>query len=93
MAKAFRARRSNRSMGSTSSDDEEWEWMLSPRADDQFAQLDSETQERLVTKLNEVVSSEWRKRSKERRRVLRRRMIGIVDGIRACKFRRRHGGR
>lgn len=34
--------------------------MLSPRADDQFATLDDETQERIASKLDEVVSSEWR---------------------------------
>lgn len=34
--------------------------MLSPRARDQFEQLDEEVQERLVSKLDEVVSSEWR---------------------------------
>lgn len=46
-------------MGSTAND-EEWDWVLSPRADDQFAQLNDETQERIVSKLDEVVSSEWR---------------------------------
>lgn len=46
-------------MGSTASD-EEWDWGFSPRADDQFAQLDSESKQRLTSKLDEVVSSEWR---------------------------------
>lgn len=46
-------------MGSTASDDE-WDWKLSPRADDQFSQLDSETQQRIVSKLDEVVAAEWR---------------------------------
>jgi mRNA-degrading endonuclease RelE of RelBE toxin-antitoxin system len=46
-------------MGSTA-DDTEWEWHFSPRADDQFAQLNSETQERIISKLDEVVESEWR---------------------------------
>jgi mRNA interferase RelE/StbE len=46
-------------MGSTASDDE-WGWALSPRADDQFAQLDSESKQRVTSKLDEVVSSEWR---------------------------------
>lgn len=46
-------------MGSAASD-EGWDWLLSPRADDQFDQLDGQTQQRLVAKLDEVVSSEWR---------------------------------
>jgi len=46
-------------MGSTS-DGDGWDWRLSSRADDQFAQLDAETQERIVAKLDEVVGSEWR---------------------------------
>ncbi len=33
--------------------------MLSPRAHDQFGQLDEEIQERIISKLDEVVSSEW----------------------------------
>ncbi|QSG10323.1 Cytotoxic translational repressor of toxin-antitoxin stability system [Halapricum desulfuricans] len=44
-------------MGSTASDDE-WGWALSPRADDQFAQLDSESKQRVTSKLDEVVSPE-----------------------------------
>lgn len=48
-------------MGSTASDDDEaWDWVLSPRADDQFEQLDDEMRERIASKLDEVVSSEWR---------------------------------
>jgi mRNA interferase RelE/StbE len=48
-------------MGSTeSNDDEEWDWVLSPRAHDQFGQLDEVVQERIISKLDEVVSSEWR---------------------------------
>lgn len=47
-------------MDSTASDDEEWDWVLSPRADDQFAQLSDDQQERIVSKLDDVVSSEWR---------------------------------
>jgi mRNA interferase RelE/StbE len=49
-------------MGSTGNDDtdELWDWVLSPRADDQFAQLDDETQDRIASKLDDVVSSEWR---------------------------------
>lgn len=46
-------------MGSND-DEEEWDWILSPRADTQFEQLDAETQQRIVSKLDEVVSSEWR---------------------------------
>ncbi|WP_254838633.1 type II toxin-antitoxin system RelE family toxin [Natronomonas marina] len=46
-------------MGSTAND-EEWDWAFSPRADDQFAQLDSESKQRITSKLDEVVSSEWR---------------------------------
>ncbi len=46
-------------MASTSEGDD-WDWRLSPRADDQFAQLDPDTQDRIVPKLDEVVCSEWR---------------------------------
>jgi mRNA-degrading endonuclease RelE of RelBE toxin-antitoxin system len=46
-------------MGSTASDDD-WDWSLSPRAENQFAQLEPDTQERIVSKLDDVVSSEWR---------------------------------
>ncbi|MEF8894450.1 type II toxin-antitoxin system RelE family toxin [Halodesulfurarchaeum sp.] len=42
----------------TSEDD--WDWAFSPRAEDQFAQLGDDTQERIMDKLDEVVSSEWR---------------------------------
>jgi len=47
-------------MDSTENNDEIWGWVLSPRADDQFEQLDDETKERISSKLDEVVSSEWR---------------------------------
>lgn len=40
--------------------EDEWDWELSPRADDQFARLDRSAQERIVSKLDEVVTSEWR---------------------------------
>jgi len=40
--------------------DEGWEWRFSTRADDQFARLDAQTQQRIVSKLDEVVTSEWR---------------------------------
>ena len=45
-------------MGSAASDG--WDWEFSPRADDQFARLEPDVQERIVSKLDEVVSSEWR---------------------------------
>lgn len=57
--RAARATRSKQRMGSTTSEDE-WDWVFSPRAEDQFSQLDPETQERIISKLDEVVSSEWR---------------------------------
>ncbi|MBX0325203.1 type II toxin-antitoxin system RelE/ParE family toxin [Halomicroarcula sp. F13] len=40
--------------------DEGWDWEFSPRAETQFAQLDSDTQQRIIDKLDDVVSSEWR---------------------------------
>lgn len=40
--------------------DDGWDWEFSPRAQDQFAQLDSETQQRIIDKLDDVVTSEWR---------------------------------
>jgi mRNA-degrading endonuclease RelE of RelBE toxin-antitoxin system len=46
-------------MGPTPSDDE-WDWAFSQRAESQFAQLDSETQQRIIDKLDEVVTSDWR---------------------------------
>ena len=46
-------------MGQTPSDDS-WGWEFSPRAEDQIAQLDAEQQQRIIDKLEEVVSSEWR---------------------------------
>lgn len=45
-------------MDSAGSDD--WDWSFSPRADGQFASLEPEVQERIVSKLDEVVNSEWR---------------------------------
>jgi mRNA-degrading endonuclease RelE of RelBE toxin-antitoxin system len=45
-------------MDSTASD--EWDWKLSPRADDQFSQLSSDAQQRIGSKLDDIVSSEWR---------------------------------
>ena len=46
-------------MDSTGSDDE-WDWTFSPRADGQFEQLDGTSQKRIVSKLDEVVTSERR---------------------------------
>lgn len=40
--------------------DNGWEWRFSTRAEDQFARLDTETQQRTVSKLDDVVTSEWR---------------------------------
>jgi len=42
------------------SDDDAWDWAFSSRAEDQFAQLDDDTQQRIMDKLDEEVSSEWR---------------------------------
>jgi mRNA-degrading endonuclease RelE of RelBE toxin-antitoxin system len=44
----------------TSTGDDDWEWTFSKRADEQFSKLDDPTQERIIEKLDEVVSSEWR---------------------------------
>lgn len=41
-------------------DDDGWEWAFSPRAEGQFSNLNQDIQERIVSKLDEVVSSEWR---------------------------------
>ncbi|MFB6221745.1 MAG: type II toxin-antitoxin system RelE/ParE family toxin [Halolamina sp.] len=46
-------------MGPTGSDDE-WDWEFSPRAETQFSQLDSDRQQRIIDKLDDVVTSEWR---------------------------------
>jgi mRNA interferase RelE/StbE len=42
----------------TSEDD--WTWKFTPRAADQFDSLDPHVQDRIVSKLDEVVGSEWR---------------------------------
>ncbi|NLV08301.1 type II toxin-antitoxin system RelE/ParE family toxin [Haloarcula rubripromontorii] len=42
----------------TSSSD--WAWKFTPRAASQFDELDPHVQDRLVSKLDEVVTSEWR---------------------------------
>lgn len=41
-------------------DEDSWTWELSARAVDQFSELDAESRERIVEKLDDVVSSEWR---------------------------------
>ncbi|ELY93120.1 hypothetical protein C484_07893 [Natrialba taiwanensis DSM 12281] len=46
-------------MGPTTSEDE-WDWVFSSRAEDQLAQLPAETQDRIIAKLDDVISSEWR---------------------------------
>lgn len=46
-------------MESAGSDDT-WDWVLSPRAEDQFSGLESELRKRIVSKLDAVVTSEWR---------------------------------
>ena len=40
--------------------DEGWTWKFAPRAADQFDGLDHHVQDRIVSKLDEVVNSEWR---------------------------------
>lgn len=40
--------------------DEDWSWTFTPRAVDQFEELEPHVQDRLVSKLDEVVDSEWR---------------------------------
>lgn len=44
----------------TKPDDDEWTWAFSPRATAQFDGLDAHVQDRIGTKLDEIVSSEWR---------------------------------
>lgn len=40
--------------------DEEWTWKLAPRAAEQFTDIDPHVQDRIVSKLDDVVDSEWR---------------------------------
>lgn len=40
--------------------DEAWTWKFTPQAADQFESLDPHVQDRIVSKLDEVVESEWR---------------------------------
>jgi len=44
-------------MAPTTSDDN-WGWELSPRAETQLTQLQSDTQQQILDKLDEVVTSE-----------------------------------
>lgn len=37
-----------------------WDWEFSPRAETQFSQLSTTRQQRIIDKLDEVVTSEWR---------------------------------
>jgi mRNA-degrading endonuclease RelE of RelBE toxin-antitoxin system len=46
-------------MAPTTSDNG-WDWELSPRAETQLGQLQANTQQQIIDKLDEVVSSEWR---------------------------------
>jgi mRNA-degrading endonuclease RelE of RelBE toxin-antitoxin system len=47
-------------MAQTGSDDE-WDWEFSPRAESQFSQLSGSDQQRVIDKLDEVVTSPWRR--------------------------------
>nr|WP_310916422.1 type II toxin-antitoxin system RelE/ParE family toxin [Halomicroarcula sp. S1AR25-4] len=40
--------------------DDEWTWKLTTRAADQFDSLDPRVQDRIVSKLDAIVASEWR---------------------------------
>jgi mRNA interferase RelE/StbE len=39
---------------------EEWDWEFRPKATARFEELDSQTQQRIVDKLDEIVTDEWR---------------------------------
>ena len=39
---------------------DDWTWKFTPQAVDQFESLDPHVQDRIVSKLDEVVDSEWR---------------------------------
>jgi hypothetical protein len=39
---------------------EAWTWRFTPRAADQFDGLETHVQDRIVSKLDEVVESQWR---------------------------------
>jgi mRNA interferase RelE/StbE len=38
----------------------EWSWKFTPRAADQYESLETHIQDRIVSKLDEIVESEWR---------------------------------
>ncbi len=40
--------------------EDDWSWKFAPRAADQFDSLDPHVQDRIVSKLDEVVESKWR---------------------------------
>ncbi|RDZ34021.1 MULTISPECIES: type II toxin-antitoxin system RelE family toxin [Haloferax] len=40
--------------------EEDWTWKFSPRAANQFKGLDTHVQDRILSKLDEIVDSEWR---------------------------------
>lgn len=40
--------------------EEDWAWTFTPRATDQFDGLDPHVQDRIISKLDDVVDSEWR---------------------------------
>lgn len=40
--------------------DDGWDWSFSPRAETQLSQLQRDTQQRIIDKLDDVVTSEWR---------------------------------
>ena len=52
------------------SDKADWTWKFTPRAAEGFGGLDTHVQDRIVSKLDEVVTSEWRE---NRRRLHQRR--------------------
>lgn len=39
---------------------DEWTWKFTTRAADQFGSLDPHVQDRIISKLDEIVESEWR---------------------------------
>ena len=42
------------------SNSRDWTWKFAPVAPDQFESLDAHVQDRIVSKLDEIVDSEWR---------------------------------
>lgn len=40
--------------------EDDWDWKFAPRAANQFDSLDPHIQDRIVSKLDEVIESEWR---------------------------------